>query len=156
MSTTLGGKSAATSDTALLLYYACALFSLVIGVSFVIALVGSAISRYVASKENAAFVEQHCRWIFRSLWVTFLLLFLTVLGGIFLLGTTGVELPDTSNMNSFAELWADPAIRLSIQYVFGIIACASAIIIWFIYRILRGGYALINREPIREIKAKTL
>ncbi len=156
MSYSLGGKSAATSDTTILIYYALSLFSLVIGVSFFIALVGSGISRYVANKENAPFVEQHCSWIFRSLWVTLLLICIITIGGIFLLGAAGVVLPDTTNVSDFSELWADPAIRLALQYIFGMIAGASLVLLWFIYRIIRGGYALVQRRPIKEITMQTL
>ncbi len=156
MSETLGGKSAATSDTTLLIYYALSMLSLVIGVTFFVALVGSFISRYVASKEGSAFVEQHCTWIFRSLWISFLLICIIVIGGIFLLGNTGVVLPDTSQIKSFSELWADPVIRLALQYIFVMIACVLVVALWFIYRIARGAYALIQRKPIKEIKMQTL
>ncbi len=155
MARTLGGKSILTSDTTLLIYYALSLLSLVIGVTCFVALVGSFLSRYAANKEGAAFVEQHCTWIFRSLLISLLLLFLIGATTIFLLGATGIVIPDMSEINDFAQLWADPAIRLALQYIFAMLACASIVMIWFIYRIVRGGLALIGRRPIRELKIHT-
>ncbi len=156
MPKSLGGKSAATSDTTLLIYYALSMLSLIVGVTFFIALVGAFISRYVANKECASIVEQHCTWIFRTLYISFLLICIIVISGIFMLGATGVVLPDTSQIESFTELWADPSIRLALQYIFGMLACVILVLLWFIYRILRGGYALLQRNPIKEIKMQSL
>ncbi len=155
MASSLGGKSLLTSDTTLLIYYALCMLSLVVGVTFFVALVGAFISRYAAGKEGAAFVEQHCTWIFRSLLISFLLICFIVIAGIFLLGATGIVIPDTSQINSLSQLWADPAIRLALQYIFIMIACALVVVFWFLYRIIRGGLALINRRPLRELKIHT-
>ncbi len=155
MSTTLGGKSILTSDTTLLIYYALSMLSLVVGVTFFVALVGVFFSRYAANKEGAVFVEQHCIWLFRSLWISFVLICLIVVATIFLLGATGIVIPDTSQIDSLAQLWVDPAIRLALQYIFVMLACVLLVLLWFLYRIIRGGLALINRQPLRELKIHT-
>ncbi len=155
MASSLGGKSALTSDTTILMYYALSMLSLVVGVTFFLALIGSFVSRYIANKEGAPFVEQHCAWIFRSLCITLFLICIIIVITIFLLGAAGVVMPDTSQINNFAQLWSDPSIRIALQYIFSMLTCILLVLLWFIYRILRGGYALIKRQPLRALKVHT-
>ncbi len=165
MSQNLGGKSFLTGDGIILLYYVLMMLTLITGLSlqvemssilFGLASIGAVVSRYVANKEAAAVVEQHCSWIFNTLWVALLLSSIVVIGGMFFLGSSGVVPPDASHINNFSELWADPVIRLSLQYIFVMGAIILLIACWALYRIVRGGSALIQKKPIKELKVKTL
>ncbi len=142
-----GGKSVLTSNSTLLLYYACGLMTLVTGISFFLAAVGALISRSVAHKEGAPFVIQHCTWIFRSLWVGGLLFAAVFFTALQLAGGPFLNLPDTSHIQSFEQLWADPTLRKAVQYALAYVCVGGMVILWFVYRMLRGMYMLIQGSP---------
>ena len=142
-----GGNSALTSNGLILFYYACALLSLVTGFSFIVAVIGVLISRSMAYKENASLAIAHCSWIFRSLWVAFLLLILAVFSTLYLIGLLYGKFPDTSSITNFNELWANPAMREALIYLLSCIGIGSIIVIWFVYRMVRGAYMLISSRP---------
>ncbi len=142
-----GGKSILTSNSTLLLYYVCGLMTLVLGFPLVLAGVGALVSRSVAHKEGVPLVIQHCTWIFRSLWVGTLLFGAIFMAGLYIMGEGFIQLPDTSHIQSFEQLWADPVLRKAVQYALAFVFMGSSVLIWFLYRMLRGMYMLINTSP---------
>ncbi len=149
MSASLGGKSALTSNGTLLIYYVCGLLTFVFGFPIFIAAIGALLSRSAAHKEGAPFVVQHCTWIFRSIWVFLLMLILVVGGGIHFIGNEITSLPDTSNIQNFSQLWEDPELREALQYATVFALTIILVAIWFLYRMLRGGFKLLISSPLQ-------
>ncbi len=142
-----GGKSILTSNNTLLLYYVCGLMTLVTGFTFFVAVVGALVSRSVAHKEGAPLVIQHCTWIFRSLWVGALLFGGLFVTAVHLMGTHFVHVPDTSHIASFEQLWTDPILREAVQYSLLFLGLGGLVLLWFVYRMLRGMFMLIQSCP---------
>ncbi len=149
MSASLGGKSALTGNGTLLIYYGCALMTFLFIFPIFIAAIGAVVSRSAAYKEGAPFVVQHCTWIFRSIWVFALLFGSLVLGGIIFMGNEIVNIPDTSHITEFAQLWDNPALREAVQYTFGFVLAVFIVCGWFIYRMLSGAFKLLCSTPLQ-------
>ncbi len=142
-----GGKSALTSNGTLLIYYICGLLSFFTGFTLLIAAIGAVLSRSAARKEGVPFVIQHCTWIFRSIWVFVLLVGFMGGGALYFMGGEFAQLPDTSSITSFTQLWSDPTLRLAVQYATAIVVLGASIVVWFVYRMLRGGLMLLHFSP---------
>ncbi len=147
MNKTQGGKSILTSNATLLLYYACGMLSLVTGFSLIVAAVGAFMSRSVAYKEGVLLTVQHCTWILRSIMVTVLLLGVGGFTALHLVGESFLTLPDTTHIENFTQLWADPTLRLAVQYAMVIVFFGLCLFLWFIYRMVRGACMLMQASP---------
>ncbi len=139
-----GGKSILTSSNTLLLYYVCALLTVVTGFTFLVAAAGAVVSRSVAHKEGVPFVIAHCTWLFRSIWVTALLSALVFFGALHMMGEDFSQLPSTAHITNFEQLWADPTLRQAVQYALTFVCLGGGILLWFVYRMLRGMFMLIQ------------
>ncbi len=148
MSQSLGGQSSLTSNGALLFYYAMGLLSMVLGFTVLIALIGAFISGRVAKKEGADLVRKHCKWIFRSIWVSYFLTFLVVCAVIgYVIGNAAMY-EQIMNLQDYTALWTDPAYEEFLGLMVVALVIASLIVFWFIYRMLRGGFKLLaNQAP---------
>ncbi len=147
MNKAAGGKSALTSNTAILLYYICALLSLFTGFTLLFVAVAALVSRSVAYKEGAPLVIQHCTWLFRSIWVFVLLALLLGSGAMYMVNETFTTLPDMSHVTSFSHIWADPQLSAAVKYATLFAMVGGALVLWFLYRIVRGGFALLCYSP---------
>ncbi len=150
MKKSISGKSALTGNGVLLLYYALGILTFVFIFTILIAALGALISRSAAKKEGVVFVINHCTWIFRSIWVFILLLLISVGGSVYFIGDEILKVPDTSNINNFGELWSDPVLRTAVQYTASFALIVGVLCIWFLYRMLRGGFTLLmSRPPVK-------
>ncbi len=145
-----GGKSALTSNGTLLLYYLCGLLFFFTGISLLIAAIGALASRSAAKKEGVPFVVQHCTWIFRSIWLFVFLACMLGGGGVYFMGDAFVQLPDTTHITNFEQLWSDATLRFAVQYTVTFLCLSTFLVLWFIYRMLRGGFKLLQfSTPVR-------
>ncbi len=149
MHETLGGKSLLTSKLALLTYYICALSSFFTGFTIFIAAFGVIVSRYIAHKEMAPRVAQHCTWILRSIWVTALLTVICIVAAICIIGESNIIVPNTDFVKNFSDLWNNTPLREGLQYTVTLLCILFILGCWFIYRMLRGIIALLHSRPIK-------
>ncbi len=143
-----GSKSFLTSKAMLFSYYICALLSFFTVFTALIAAVGAIITRYIAHKEMATQVEQHCTWIFRSIWISGVLAVLFFGIGLFAIGESNIVIPDTSFIQNFDALWGNEQLRLGLQYVLVMLAFLFLLFCWFVCRMFYGLWALINARPL--------
>ncbi len=149
---TLGGKSSATSKAAMCCYYALAALSMFTGFTGLCAWIGALVSGRAARKEGAEIIAKHCKWISRTVWVTFLSTIISVLAFIGYMVSMDVNIPDTADFDSYIDKFIDTlgtscntadvntfyiSIILFILFILGIS-------IWYYYRLIRGVITLLN------------
>ncbi len=152
MSQSLDGQSVLTSKGALLLYYIMGIIAIGTGVPLAITFVGALISGMIARKEGAVIVARHCKWLSRSVWVSALLIFLICTAAMIFFGMNHTEVLDldTSNM-TFEQMLEIPIIRELIGYIVGICVVIGLILLWFLYRMIRGLLMLLADRPPKSI-----
>ncbi len=143
MNKSVSGKSALTSSGTLLFYYACGLLTFVLGFPVLIAAVGALLSRSAAKKEGVLLVRQHCTWIFRSIYMSLALLITVTFYTLVILGVAFPTFPEVSHIQTFSEIWENPDLRRAVQYSAAFVLAITGVLVWFLYRMLRGGYTLL-------------
>lgn len=149
MSDTLGGQSLFTRQSTLFTYYLLCLLSYFMdGIPFLLVLIAALYSTHQACKESAPVVEAHSRWIVRSIWISCVLAFGAILAALAVFSLSGVEVPAAvPDYNSFGEFWNDPAMRILSSYALVLVGVVALVGFWFIYRMVRGVYALAYGLP---------
>ncbi len=148
MSQSLGGRTLLTSNGMLLFYYAAGLLSFVLGFSALIALVGAIISGMVAKKEGATAVYAHCKWISRTVWINILFAIGIILGGLYLIGFDLALVEAVEAAKDWEAIMAIPNINALFMHIMIMIALLILFSLWYIYRMVRGAYKLIQgRAP---------
>ncbi len=148
MAQNLGNRSILTNNLTIFIYYACALLSLYFNMLALVAFLGSIISCVLARKENDAIIASHCSWVFRTYWLAAFLALLIIIAGISLVIYSNIPIPEYFEFTTFEQFWNDPYVSGIIYYIIGIIICLTMVTLWFIARMIRGIFTLLNaRAP---------
>ncbi len=146
MTQALGNRSILTKTVVILIYYVCAILSLYFNILAFVAFFGSIISHSFAKKDNEFIIAAHCTFIFRSYWISILLVLIILIAGFSLVGTSPIPIPDYFEFVNFEHFWNDMYVQSIIYYIIGIILGITLITLWFIYRMFKGSYALMHAK----------
>ncbi len=144
----LGGQTALTSKTALIVYYIIGCISQFTGFIGLFVWIGALMSGSTARKEGAEIVARHCKWLSRSVWIYTLIGMTLLCWFCFEIGSAVVNLPEGTNFEDYDALFANEGFMNALWDSLYILGGYIIMWLWFFYRMIRGIIALVgNKAP---------